>query len=46
MVHLAGGWRHFGNLYKNAKLLYRCGSYLTAHEEALLDSVAASARFR
>jgi hypothetical protein len=46
MVHLAGGWRHFGDTYNERGLLYDRGTYLQADERRVLQKVAQSARFR
>jgi hypothetical protein len=34
MLHLAGGWKHFGHEYMARNLLYRSGDYLTPIEKA------------
>jgi len=38
MLHLAGGWKHFGHEYLSRGLLYRTGDYLTEVEMADLVS--------
>ena len=37
MLHLAGGWRHFGEKYLRAGLLYRQGEYLSPKERQCLE---------
>jgi hypothetical protein len=36
IIHLAGGWKHFGRDYFNEGLLYRCGDYLTESDRSTL----------
>ncbi len=36
MLHLAGGWRHFGRTYAERGLLYKAGEYLNSHEKIAL----------
>lgn len=38
IVHLAGGWRKFGDIYFRHKLLYKGGRYLTAADQLTLFS--------
>ncbi len=46
VLHLAGGWKYFGQDYYNRGLLYRNGEYLDANDRALLFPEAVSEGFR
>ena len=46
MLHLAGGWKHFGEIYYQKGLLYRAGTYLTDNERSLLQLNDTSDTFR
>jgi len=43
IVHLAGGWAHFGRGYLERGLLYSGGSYLTQAERAIMLGKAENA---
>lgn len=46
MLHLAGGWRHFGRLYYEGRLLYDGGDYLTQDERVALLELTPREAFR
>jgi len=46
MLHLAGGWKHFGRRYYDAGLLYRSGAYLSQADRDLLLTDQATETFR
>jgi hypothetical protein len=46
IVHLAGGWRFFGETYFREKLLYRSGDYLSDADKATLFRPRPAAGFR
>ena len=46
VIHLAGGWKHFGDLYLQRRLLYRDGAYLTAAERQALSVVRQTKLYR
>jgi hypothetical protein len=46
MLHLAGGWKHFGRNYFEKGLLYKGGAYLSELEKTLLLADDASETFR
>jgi hypothetical protein len=46
VVHLAGGWKFFGERYAAAGLLYQSGDYLTSSDWNLLFSPRSAASFR
>jgi hypothetical protein len=46
LLHLAGGWRHFGRSYYDGGLLYKGGTYLSESERDALLEQSVEAAFR